>query len=536
MSPQRDAVKFDQQEQSMQTSEPITRRRFIRLAGLTSAGLLAACGVPTATPPTPAPAKPAESKPAAAAPAAPAAQPAPAKPTTPPAPPAAQAAPPKTAGTGFKWDRFKGETIRMIWTDSAQTIGGLQPSFPEFEALTGMKLAYEGLGTAQQRQKVVIELVAKEASLDCFGMQVSQEGRQFWESGWINAVDKFFADKELTDPEWNWEDFGAGARTAAQIASDGATPMATIPATAQSQIMFYREDMLKGAGLQPPKTLEQFEAAAKALHKPEAGVSGVILRGGGKWATTQIGTYLYGMGGKWIGDNGKLAVDTPEMAKTLEYYGGLLRKYGPQGVSGMDDRATAAAFGQGQAAMYTDLNYWAVTFNDPAQSPKIAGQVRVDYIPRGTKDGPVPGGHFIMLPVQNVAMSSYSKHKEATWLWLQWLTSKQSFIRRALRGNASPRLSTYQDKQVLELPALKQTPGWGELAQNAMRYGRNWVSPPIIAVDEFRDIMAKAIDSAVMGTPPLDKTLKEVQGQLDALLERTEPKGRKLVDLSTLKV
>ena len=79
------------------------------------------------------------------------------------------------------------------------------------------------------------------------------------------------------------------------------------------------------------------------------------------------------------GDDGRLAIDTPEMAKTLEYYGGLIREYGPPGVSNFDDRAVAASFQQGQAAIMTDLNHFQLVFNDPAQSPKTAGKVRVAY-------------------------------------------------------------------------------------------------------------------------------------------------------------
>ncbi len=508
----------------------ITRRRFLRrvgtLGGLTVAGVLAACNVPTATAPTPAPAKPADApKPAATA--APAAQPATAAP--------AQSGPATVAGSGFKWDRFKGTTVRMIWQDNPATIGGLQPHFGEFEQLTGMKLVYEGYGTAQERQKKNIELVAKEASLDTYGMQVSQEGRQFWENGWIEPLDKYIADKELTNPEWDLEDFGAGARTAQQIPAEGAPPNAVTLLTAQCQIFCYREDLFVEAGIQPPKTHQEMFEAAKALNRPDKGYNGIVMRGGGKWATTQIGTYLYGMGGRWIGDDGRLAVDTPEMGKTLEFYGGMLRDYGPPGVGNMDDRAAPASFQQGQAAMFTDLNHWATRFNDPAQSPKIAGQVRASYIPRGSVDGPVPGGYWIMLPVQNAAISPFSRNKEATWLWLQWMTNKQNFVRRGLAGNSSPRLSTYQDKQYLESPELKATQGLLEVTLGAIQYGRNWVSPPILAVDEFRDIMAKAVDTIVIGSgQSLDSVLKEVQSQADALLDRTEPPNRKLVDWSKL--
>src|SRR6476659_10612370 len=115
----------------------ISRRGFLRAisaaGGLAAIGALAACGVPTATPPTPAPAKPIEA-PKPAAPAAPAPAPAAAA-----SPAAAQAAPPQVVGSGFNWQRFKGETVRMIWqsTDQPQ-VAGLVPFFPEFEQLTGM--------------------------------------------------------------------------------------------------------------------------------------------------------------------------------------------------------------------------------------------------------------------------------------------------------------------------------------------------------------------------------------------------------------
>jgi multiple sugar transport system substrate-binding protein len=532
--------------------QPMTRRGFLRtfgtVAGLAAAGILAACNVPTATPPTPKPAepakpaaaaKPAEPKPTSQA-AAPAAQPAATKPAeaskpAAQAPAPTQAAPAKTAGSGFKWDRFKGTQVRMIWTDLKPVIGGLQPHFKEFEELTGIKLVYEGYATAQYRQKITIELVAKEPGLDSYGMQVSQQGRQHWESGWIEPLDKYIDDKELTDPAWDFDDFGAGARTANQIPSEGATTKSVALATAQCQVMYYREDLLKEAGIQVPKTHQEMMDAAKALNQPDKGHYGIVLRGGGKWATTQIGTYLYGMGGRWIGDDGRLAIDTPEMAKTLEFYGGLIREYGPPGVSNMDDRAVAAAYQQGQAALMTDLNHFQLVFNDPAQSPKTAGQVRVAYIPRGPVDGPVPGGHFIMLPVQNAAMSPFSKNKEATWLWLQWLTSKQSFVRRQLAGNSSPRVSTWKDKEFLETPQAKINPDWVDLSVGANQYGRNWVSPPILAVDEFRDIMAKAIDNVVLGQGSLDKVLKEVQQESDDLMERTEPAGKKVVDWSKLR-
>jgi multiple sugar transport system substrate-binding protein len=230
--------------------------------------------------------------------------------------------------------------------------------------------------------------------------------------------------------------------------------------TAQCQVFYYRTDLFQAAGLKPPRTLQELEEAAKALHQPAKQQYGITLRRAGKWATTQIGTYLYALGGRWIGDDGRVAVDTPEMGKTLEFYGGLLRKYGPPGAPNIGERENPAILQQGQAAMMTELNHWKLVLNDPEQSPKVAGKIATTVIPRGPVEGPVPGGHFIMLPVQNAAISSFSRHKEAAWYFVQWLTSKQSFVRRQLKGNSSARLSTWSDPTFLGTPPAKQNPDW----------------------------------------------------------------------------
>ena len=73
----------------------------------------------------------------------------------------------------------------------------------------------------------------------------------------------------------------AGAQSANQIPSEGATTKSVCLVTAQCQVMYYREDLLKEAGIQPPKTHDELAAAVKALNKPDKGYHGLVLRGGG---------------------------------------------------------------------------------------------------------------------------------------------------------------------------------------------------------------------------------------------------------------
>jgi hypothetical protein len=113
-----------------------------------------------------------------------------------------------------------------------------------------------------------------------------------------------------------------------------------------------------------------------------------------------------------------------------------------------------------------------------------------------------------------------------------------------LGGNASPRVSTWKEKAFLDTPQAKANPDWVELSIGSNQYGRNWVSPPILAVDELRDILAKAIDAVVLGQGSLgryghtieswDNGTPYVSTEADSWGKRISEQGHKVTTIGKL--
>jgi multiple sugar transport system substrate-binding protein len=62
------------------------------------------------------------------------------------------------------------------------------------------------------------------------------------------------------------------------------------------------------------------------------------------------------MGGTWLARDGKPAINSPEAVMSLEFYGGLLKNYGPPGSVNYHWYETVSLFAQGKAAMFTEAN------------------------------------------------------------------------------------------------------------------------------------------------------------------------------------
>ena len=250
---------------------------------------------------------------------------------------------------------FAGTTLRVIlathdWTKA------VEKKLPEFEAVTGMKVEYEVYPEGQLSDKLNVELGSGGQYIDVFMCRPLQEVQQFIQNGYLAEVSDL-----LADPEYQKDDFITAALNgyARNGANDG--KFYGVPLVTERQVLMYRKDLFEAKGLAVPKNLEEFEACAKALHDPANGVVGVALRGKPNPAVTQFAAYLYGFGGDFIDfANNKAIINTPEAVKAFEYYGGLLRNYGPTDAVNMHWNECAALFSTGGAAMVTDADsIWA---------------------------------------------------------------------------------------------------------------------------------------------------------------------------------
>jgi multiple sugar transport system substrate-binding protein len=390
----------------------------------------------------------------------------------------------------FNWQQFKGTQLRVLLNKHPWQ-AGIEPHLKDFEALTGMKLITEVYPEDQFRAKTLVELTSGASSIDVFMTMPAQDGLKYMRAGWLQPVDEFLKDASLTAPDYNWNDFLAGTRDAMTIEGKLIGP----PVQSEAMGLMYRKDVLQKYNVKVPTTLDELEAAAKALNgKPmtEDGQPGfgIVARGKRAAATSVFAGMLHAMGATWLTPDRKPAFNSEEGIKAFEMWGRLLRLYGPPGSENNHWYEASSIFSQGKAALYPEANGLWVVVEDPQKS-KVTGKVGYAMFPRG------PKGHYgSMVYVWGLAIPKTSKNQKAAWLFMQWATNKDQVLNvQVEKGVLGCRESVWNDpKGKAKVPA--------DLAESLMqgsKVGSPLWNPPVLAVAEVRDAVGAAIVTSIQG-------------------------------------
>ena len=263
-----------------------------------------------------------------------------------------------TAQSGFKWDQAKGTQIRVLLNQHPWQ-AALQPFFPEFEQLTGIKVVAETFPEAQFRNKVLIELASGSGSADAFMLTPNQEGNLYLKSGWLEPLAPYIANRSLTPTDYALNDFFPSTSKAVSIGG----ALVGLPLQQETTMLFYRKDLFAKYNISVPRNFAQLEKAAKALNGKD-GVNGIGLRGKGASSTSQLAPYMYGFGGEWLTDDRAANFNAKAWQDALTYYTGMLKESGPQGATQMSWPEITALFGQGKLAMFTDGSLFKSVVDD----------------------------------------------------------------------------------------------------------------------------------------------------------------------------
>jgi multiple sugar transport system substrate-binding protein len=404
----------------------------------------------------------------------------------------------------FDWKQAQGTEIRVlalrVWfTDH------FKASLPEFERLTGIRVVFEDYPEDALRQKLAVEMAARNKNVDVFQSGASFEGKRFSTSGWYSDLGPMLRDPSATSPEWDQKDFFDSVWKAQQFGGQ----QVSVPLQAVTQVMFYRKDLFDAAGLKPPRTLDELEAAAKRLHAPPA-VYGFVSRGRKTQAPYSWAHFLYAHGGSWFSPDGKSALATPAALTATNQYARVLRSYGDPGATDNGPVEVQTLFLQGRAAMIVDACSWAGIFNN-AEKSKVVGKWAVAPAPAG------PAGVTYELWAWSMSISPFSEKKRAAWLFVQWATSKEMQRPLQARGFPMPRRSLWNDPEW----RAKVDASWLQTVTTQFASARPIGHPAAIAAAEVVDQVGTAINGVLAG--------KDARAELDAaarsvnaVIERTE--------------
>lgn len=394
-----------------------------------------------------------------------------------------------TSFASIDWRQFEGTEIRLLMNKHPFTTF-IEPKIPEFESLTGIKVTMEALPEDQFRDKRLIELNAG-AKLDGFMIMPGQAKLHYWKAGWLAPLEGFMADPTLTEiEEWDLDDFFAGPMGGASIEGH----RIGVVINAEASLLSYRKDLFEEYNVKVPETMEELEEAAKFFHgKVIDGkeMVGITLRGMKAAATSQFVDFLYSFGGTWLDKEGNANIASPESIAAFDFYGKLLREYGPQGPTMYHWAESTSTFMDGTTAMIFDANVFKSLYEDPTES-KVAGKVGYTTIPAG------PAGKIPHVSNWSLAISGITSptNQKATWLFIQWATNKENALGSLLAGVPAGRNSSWTDPIFVETDT---TPDWTAASLESFEIGQPDWNPPVLNVSEIRDIVGQLIVDAIEG-------------------------------------
>lgn len=393
---------------------------------------------------------------------------------------------------------YAGTELRFVmavhpWLDTIKTI------LPEFEQKTGIKVKVESFSQEQTSNKLTVELAGKTSSLDVLFIRPLDETKLFSKNGWLEPLDPFVNN----DANYDVKDF-------IQASLDSSTyegSLIALPITTEREVLYYRKDLLEKNNIPVPKTMDELMKAAEKLNDPQNGMYGFAARGRKVVAVTQFSGYLYSFGGKFH-DGDKATLNTPEAMAAFRYYGDMLNKYGPPGAINMHWTEAAAAFAQGKVALFTDADAIYLNVADPSKST-VSDKVGYAMFPAGPA-----GARPYNVSSGALAVSKFSKNKEAAAEFVKWATSKEVVLKTQSAGNPGARQSVWNNPE-----STKNYPAdLVKVINESSKIGVGVDRPQVIGVAEARDIISVPMTVAIEGkdiTAAVEKAQKDFQALID---------------------
>jgi trehalose/maltose transport system substrate-binding protein len=215
-------------------------------------------------------------------------------------------------------------------------------------------------------------------------------------------------------------------------------------------LLYYRRDLLRKYGLEPPRTWQELTETARRIQQGERSAGnprmwGYVFQGRPyEGLTCNALEWLAASGaGRILADDGAPAVDNARAAAALTLARSWIGAIAPEGVLNYAEEDARGVFQSGNAVFMRNWPY-AFALANAAGSP-IAGNVGVTALPAGTSDGPRAG----TLGGGELAVSRYSRHPEIAAQLVLHLAGAAEQRRRAIEGSFAPTLpALYGDAEL----------------------------------------------------------------------------------------
>jgi multiple sugar transport system substrate-binding protein len=291
----------------------------------------------------------------------------------------------------------------------------------------------------------------------------------------------------------------------------------TMPFLNDAYGIYFNKDMLAAAGIaNPPKTLDELTAAAKALTKfnPDGSIKVAGFDPLFGYYENSAAHFAPMTGAKWLTDDGKSAIGgDPAWQEVLKWQKDLVDWFGYQklvkfNASLGDEFSAQNAFQAGKVAINMD-GEWRIAF--------IADQAKtlnygVAPMPVAADKSNLYGSGYITGNV--IGISRGSKNPEAAWQFIQYLTTNTDAVVKLANGIKNVPTTV----AALNSPSLTSDPNF-KVFLDISANPNTQTTPPSGAGTTYQDDMQAFLDKWQQGkVPDLAGGLTTLDGQINKAL------------------
>ena len=406
------------------------------------------------------------------------------------------------------YEKYAGTTIVVSWP----SLGHFQFAeelVNEFTRETGIEVEIDYLQYLKLRDRQLVEMSKPTGEYDVVSWVVMWKG-EYVNKGLLTPLSELYTNATLVDPSYDIRDIAdAYLQNGGVVGGDkGYMPgpsggLYGVPFGAETSILAYRKDILEDLGLDVPTTYDELRNVMTRLHG--AGIPALTSRGAtGHQVTAGWLLHLAPMGGKIFDENWNPVVNSPEAVKAAEFMRHVV-KTGPVGIPSYGFGDMTTAFLQGDAALYLDSLKIAALSRDASRS-KVDGKVGFALHPVDTRCGSETGGFAMGIPAN-------SQNREAAFLFIQYLTSKQGDQRMVELGGDPVRISTLENN-------TEDFPEYPVVAAQLPCADPDW-RPLIPEWNELNvDVLGQALTRVITTDDPIQPIMDEANEKIRAIMER----------------
>lgn len=286
-----------------------------------------------------------------------------------------------------------------------------------------------------------------------------------------------------------------------------------VPHRTDAGMLYYRRDLLSEVGALPPETFEELLNTAKEMQQETPVNWGFAWQGRQyEGLAAMFVEILEGYGGYWVNPETKaVGLDQPQAIQAIEFLRQTIATgIAPPGVTTYGEEETRRLFQSGEVAFLRNWPYvWPL-----AQESSVAGKIGIKPMVHspGNSSGACLGGW-------NLGISSTTRHPDAAWRAIQYLTSTEAQREFILGSGYLPtRPALFTDPQIVA--KYDYYPELLEVVQQAV------LRPPIPQYAQVSDILQRYLSAAITGRTDPVKAMQSAAEETRAILEQGQPQAQ----------